>query len=395
MPFPPRSLGACTTRGAPASAGGGVHSRGSTLAYGRNSALGQELEQVGIERVEAVGLLGRTLARRPLRSSCRVAGGRTSSPWNVTNTLPPGAAGRRAARTVARRGRRDGRVRRCRSSPAGATTRLKWTTSRRRAAATRASAEARGRGRSPRRASTSSTAYPYGGGSTVRPLLSRPSSRSAARARWMAADGRGYVQHTDAHRAEGTDQCRIRRVDLEGQRFLVTGGAGFVGSHIVDRLVAAGAESSCSTDAAPRTSATLADACEVVEGDVTDAKRSRGTEGVDGLFHTAVLPLGPTIGTRGAASTSTSSARSTCSRPRARPAWRRSSSRRPRASTATPTRRWTSRIRSARARCTARARSAARLPARARHAGRLEYVILRYMNVYGPRQDAGLVWRRC
>ncbi len=63
--------------------------------------------------------------------------------------------------------------------------------------------------------------------------------------------------------------------------------------------------------------------------------------------------------TRASASTSTSAARSTCSRPRATPASRRSSSPRPPRSTATPTRRWTSRTRSTRARCTARARSPA------------------------------------
>jgi nucleoside-diphosphate-sugar epimerase len=82
-------------------------------------------------------------------------------------------------------------------------------------------------------------------------------------------------------------------VDLRGSRFLVTGGAGFVGSHVVDALLDAGAGAVSVLDVAP-----LADRGRVrfVEGDVRDVEAVRAAaERMDGVFHLAVLPLGPTI----------------------------------------------------------------------------------------------------
>jgi UDP-glucose 4-epimerase len=87
-------------------------------------------------------------------------------------------------------------------------------------------------------------------------------------------------------------------VDLGGKRFLVTGGSGFIGSHVVDRLVERGAREVVVFDKVVRRE-NLEQAGErvtVVEGDVTDAQAVReATEGADGVFHMAVLPLGPSV----------------------------------------------------------------------------------------------------
>jgi nucleoside-diphosphate-sugar epimerase len=82
-------------------------------------------------------------------------------------------------------------------------------------------------------------------------------------------------------------------VEIQGRRFLVTGGAGFVGSHVVDALLDAGVGDVSVFDVTP-----LEDRgrVRVVEGDVRDVEAVRtAAEGVDGVFHLAVLPLGPTI----------------------------------------------------------------------------------------------------
>ncbi|MGH9268441.1 MAG: NAD-dependent epimerase/dehydratase family protein, partial [Acidimicrobiales bacterium] len=69
-------------------------------------------------------------------------------------------------------------------------------------------------------------------------------------------------------------------------RVLVTGGAGFIGSHVVDGLVAAGAEvrvidaAGAPPDANP--------AADYVTGDVNDAARvRRAVAGVDAVCHQA------------------------------------------------------------------------------------------------------------
>jgi UDP-glucose 4-epimerase len=87
-------------------------------------------------------------------------------------------------------------------------------------------------------------------------------------------------------------------MDIAGAKFLVTGGSGFIGSHVVDRLVAEGAGEIVVFDARPRTE-NLAEAQErgnvrVVEGDVGDTGAlNDAAAGADGVFHLAVLPLGP------------------------------------------------------------------------------------------------------
>jgi UDP-glucose 4-epimerase len=87
-------------------------------------------------------------------------------------------------------------------------------------------------------------------------------------------------------------------VQIHGNTFLVTGGSGFIGSHVVDELVEAEAGKIVVLDKIVREE-NLKDALastrvEVVEGDVTDLDALRELmRGVDGVFHMAVLPLGP------------------------------------------------------------------------------------------------------
>jgi UDP-glucose 4-epimerase len=87
---------------------------------------------------------------------------------------------------------------------------------------------------------------------------------------------------------------------LKGARFLVTGGAGFVGSTIVDQLLEKGAAEvrvldnfvrGCWQNLEPALAAAK-DRVKVVDGDVRDAKTvSDLTEGVDYVFHQAALRI--------------------------------------------------------------------------------------------------------
>ena len=86
--------------------------------------------------------------------------------------------------------------------------------------------------------------------------------------------------------------------NLTGAACLVTGGAGFIGSTIVDQLLAAGAAQVRVVDNFVRGSwSNLAWAqehggIEVIDGDIRDAALvNRITEGVDYVFHQAALRI--------------------------------------------------------------------------------------------------------
>ncbi len=82
-------------------------------------------------------------------------------------------------------------------------------------------------------------------------------------------------------------------VALEGVAVLVTGGAGFIGSHLVDALVGSGARVRVLDDLStgrPDNLADRADEIELIEGDVRDAGACRrAAAGVELLFHQAAL----------------------------------------------------------------------------------------------------------
>lgn len=86
--------------------------------------------------------------------------------------------------------------------------------------------------------------------------------------------------------------------EISGARFLITGGAGFVGSTIADQLLAAGASEIRIIDNFVRgtwsnvKSAMASGRVNVVEGDIRDAALvDKLTEGVDYVFHQAALRI--------------------------------------------------------------------------------------------------------
>ncbi|MFQ5527091.1 MAG: SDR family NAD(P)-dependent oxidoreductase [Thermoanaerobaculia bacterium] len=82
-------------------------------------------------------------------------------------------------------------------------------------------------------------------------------------------------------------------IDLSGQTVLVTGGAGFIGSHLVDALVKKGAEVRVIDNFANSRIENLAqsmDSIEFVEGDIRDLQLCRDTcRGCRFVFHLAAL----------------------------------------------------------------------------------------------------------
>lgn len=87
-------------------------------------------------------------------------------------------------------------------------------------------------------------------------------------------------------------------MDIGGSSFLVTGGAGLIGSHIVDRLLERGAARVRVLDNFDRGTMTnlaqVADhpALEIIEGDLRDRGTvATATDGVDGVFHLAALRI--------------------------------------------------------------------------------------------------------
>ena len=74
------------------------------------------------------------------------------------------------------------------------------------------------------------------------------------------------------------------------RRFLVTGGAGFIGSHLAAALLAEGHAVRVLDDLSTGHRANLAPEAELIEGCITDAARVReALDGVDGCFHLAAI----------------------------------------------------------------------------------------------------------
>lgn len=72
--------------------------------------------------------------------------------------------------------------------------------------------------------------------------------------------------------------------------FLVTGGAGFIGSHVVDRLVSSGHTVRVLDDLSTGKRGNLDRRADLIEGDITDAALVRRVaEGVSGIFHLAAI----------------------------------------------------------------------------------------------------------
>ena len=77
---------------------------------------------------------------------------------------------------------------------------------------------------------------------------------------------------------------------MSRSRYLVTGGCGFIGSHLVDRLVAHGAAVRVLDDLSTGHRANVRASAEIVVGDVRDrATMAAALAGVDGCFHLAAV----------------------------------------------------------------------------------------------------------
>jgi nucleoside-diphosphate-sugar epimerase len=85
-----------------------------------------------------------------------------------------------------------------------------------------------------------------------------------------------------------------RGANFAGRSVIVTGGAGFIGSHIVDALVAAGARVRVIENFTTAGRGWLNREAELIEADIRDGAAIRPAfDGVDTVFHVAALPRIP------------------------------------------------------------------------------------------------------
>ena len=126
-------------------------------------------------------------------------------------------------------------------------------------------------------------------------------------------------------------------VQLSGQQFLVTGGGGFIGRYVVQRLLEAGARVRVFDLPGRGERFASVAGVELVGGDLRrpDEVR-RAVEGVAGVFHMAVLALNPSTESPRLCLEINVDGSFNVFDARARPAWRRWSSRPPPPSTGTP-----------------------------------------------------------
>ena len=89
-------------------------------------------------------------------------------------------------------------------------------------------------------------------------------------------------------------------MQIKGRRFLVTGGSGFIGSHVVYQLLASDAEAVAVFDKKVRrenlSEALPTGRVRILDGDVTDREALRDAlQDIHGVFHMAVLPIGACV----------------------------------------------------------------------------------------------------
>jgi UDP-glucose 4-epimerase len=78
------------------------------------------------------------------------------------------------------------------------------------------------------------------------------------------------------------------------QRYLVTGGCGFIGSHLVDALIADGSQVVVLDDLSTGQRSNLTDAAELIVGDIRDQNLLvQVSEGCSGIFHLAAIASVP------------------------------------------------------------------------------------------------------